>query len=177
MSPDPTTTPASPPSGNSGQPETKTFIVAKTKRARFLGPGVEVTPMAGGLRQHRTYSVNFRQKSQDEVHVKLPGADAYAVFRFEGGQWANTGVVANGHPTTAPPHDITFALYALLLMRKDAELEDRIVKPDPYALVRKITDEEREICKRIGRPPNLRSRAAYMHVQPLLHLIKEDGAP
>lgn len=174
MNPDPATAPATP-SGNAGKPDTKTFIVPKTKRAKHLGAGAEVTPVAPALRQHILYGVNFLQKSQDEVHVKLPAADAHAVFRFDG-QWTCMGVVANGRPSSAPPQDITFALYALLLKRKDAELEDRIIKPDPYALVRKITDEEREICKRVGRPPNLRSRAAYLHVQPLLHLIKGDDS-
>jgi hypothetical protein len=41
--------------------------------------------------------------------------------------------------------------------------------------VRQITQEERDVCKRIGRPPDLRSKAAYLAVKPLLRLIKEEA--
>lgn len=172
MSPDPSTANATP-SASPAPPATKTFLVALTKRGKDHD-GKEVTAIALALRQRVKYRVNFREKGQDEVHAKLEGSDVYAVFRFDG-TWTCKGVImAGGQPTSAPPADITFALYALLIHRKDAKLEDRVVKPDPYALVRKITDEERQVCKRIGRPPDLRSRAAYLAVQPLLRLIKEE---
>lgn len=169
MSPDPTTTPASKPSAS-----TKTFLVPVTKRAGIEAP-VEVTDIAAALRQHGLYDVNFRQKSQEEVHARLKDAQDYAVFRLHG-TWGFVHVVsAGGHPVPAAPAAIAFAHFALLLKRNEARLEDRVEKPDPYALIRKITDEEREVCKRIGRPPDLRSKAAYLAVKPLLRLIKEDA--
>jgi hypothetical protein len=169
MSPDPTKAPASTPSAS-----TKTFLVPITKRAGIDAP-VEVTDIAAALRQHGLYDVNFRQKSQEEVHVRLKDAQDYAIFRLHG-TWGFIHVVTpGGQPVPAAPAAVAFAHFALLLKRIEARLEDRVEKPDPYALVRQITQEERDVCKRIGRPPDLRSKAAYLAVKPMLRLIKEEA--
>ena len=91
--------------------EIKTFLHALTKRAKDHD-GREVTAIAPALRKQAAYQVNFRQKSQDQVDVKLPGSDAYAVFRFDG-TWSCKGVItAGGQPTSAPPHDVAAPSYS-----------------------------------------------------------------
>ena len=174
MIPDPTTAPAKLPSDNAAK--TLTFLVPLTRRAAILGKGLDVTPVASELRKYNLYSTNARQKSQDEVHIKRRGSDDYAVFRFDGA-WKFQGTItaAGQAGPLIEAKAVAFELYALLLMRQDAKLEDRIVKPDPYALTRQVTQEERDICKRVGRPPDLRSKAAYDAVKHLLRLIKEES--
>jgi hypothetical protein len=176
MTPDPTTAPANPPSGSAATPETKTFLIAATKRAAVLGKGLDVTSVASELRKYILYSSNARQKGQDEVHIKRRGSTDYAVFRFDGAWKFHGTITATGQPgPVVDAKAVAFELYALLLMRQDAKLEDRIVKPDPYALTRQVTQEERDICKRVGRPPDLRSKAAYDAVKHLLRLVKEES--
>lgn len=107
-------------------------LVPITPRAAGLGDGyVASTEYAQQLRRFVSYSSNFGEKSQTDVHVKCQASSDRAMFRIVDGAWKFVGLAPppGQEPGKVDEAAVQFEFHALLLKRTEAEFKETVVKP------------------------------------------------
>ncbi|MHB1260460.1 MAG: hypothetical protein ACYC2H_01965 [Thermoplasmatota archaeon] len=122
------------------------------------------------VEKHGSYRANFDLKAVDQAVVRSMTGGEPVELRCGKDGWAR---VKDGRTIQEPPCD---ELLAFLHLRQLVTATPVQPKVDPHAFIREVTQEERDICKRLGAPPNLRGLAQLKAVRPLLRLIGQGEA-
>lgn len=107
-------------------------LVPITPRAAGIGDGYVASPeYAQQLRRFVSYTSNFGEKSQTDVHVKCQASSDRAMFRVIDGAWKFVGLAPQPgqEPGKVDEAAVQFEFHALLLKRTEAELKETVVKP------------------------------------------------